>query len=194
MAAKCEAAAAPINAHTIWLLYCNTLRNISQHLEPHLQAVKEEAVKYYQLGIHQGMLEESAIRSAESIQSLLQQMSVPSMWDNTRFLTKAAGVIPPSAPERETVKLILSYYNLHLFFYKRATQLKASESKEERKALSEVTKMHMNISLSTASNTFMSEDYCQYLARLLSECLGIPEEKMSFDHFYLDCNGKNIHN
>ena len=192
MAAKCEAAAAPINAHSTWLLYCNTLHTISQHLEPHLQAVKEEAVKYYQLGRHQEILEESAIRSAESIQSLLQQMSVPSMWDNTLFLTKAAGVIPPSAPERETVKFILSYYNLHLFIYKQATRLKESKSKEERNAPAEVTKMI--ITLSTASDTFMSEDDCHNLARRLSEILGIPEEKMSFDHFDLDCNGKNIHN
>ena len=57
---------------SIMQLYANTLAAITRLLEPHLQAVKEETVRYHQLGFHQGMSEESTIRSANSLDDLLR--------------------------------------------------------------------------------------------------------------------------
>ena len=96
------------------LFYGNALATISDLLEPHLMAVKKAAGRLHQLSLHQVAVGEDIIESAESIDSLLSQMSVTGMWDKTRFLRKAVGCIPPSAPERSVAEAILSHYHVHL--------------------------------------------------------------------------------
>ena len=168
----------------IKLLYANALTVISKLLGPHLGAVKKAAHRYNQLGLHQEILGESAIASADSIDSLLHQMSVRVMWDNTRFLMKAVGSIPQSAPERGVAEAVLSHYSLHLAIYERATLLKdalakESESKEEGKAPEEDTKLvPLKITSVKAFGSFTSEDCYRFQARFLSTAYGIPEEKI----------------
>ena len=173
---------------SIMLLYANTLAAITRLLEPHLQAVKEEAVRYHQLDIHQGMPEENTIRSANSLDDLLKQMSVTEMWNDTCFLTKTVGAIPPSALEREVVEDILSHYNLHLAIHERATQLKdayakRSESKEEGKAL-EVDTGLMWVKIRRRQSMFgFTWENCYHLqAYILSKAFCIPKQKIVWFH------------
>ena len=180
--------------HSIMQLYANTLAAITDLLEPHLQVVKEEAVRYHQLGLHQGMLEESTIRSANSLNSLLRQLSVTGMWNNTCFLMKAVGVIPPFALEREVAEDILSHYNLHLAIHERATQLKdaldkQSESKEEGKASEEDTRL--KIPTQKSLFVFSWQSCYRFHAFILSKLFCIPMEQIVW--FHTDFDGKHMH-
>ena len=169
---------------TIKLLYENALAAISDLLEPHLKAVKKAAVRFHRLGLHQGAVVDNVIGSANSIDSLLDQMSVTGMWDKTRFLMRAVGSIPRSAPERGVAEAILSHYHLHLAIYERATLLKdalakESESEEEGKAPREDTKLvPLKITSLKAFGSFTCEDCHRLQARILSTAYGIPEEKI----------------
>ena len=169
---------------TIKLLYENALAAISDLLEPHLKAVKKAAVRFHRLGLHQGAVVDDVIGSANSIDSLLDQMSVTGMWDKTRFLMRAVGSIPRSAPERGVAEAILSHYHLHLAIYERATLLKdalakESESEEEGKAPRENTKLvPLKITSLKAFGSFTCEDCHRLQARILSTAYGIPEEKI----------------
>ena len=179
---------------SIMLLYANTLAAITRLLEPHLQAVKEEAVRYHQLGLHQGMSEESTIRSANSLDDVLRQMSVTEMWSDTRFLSQAVGAIPASALEREVVEDILSHYNLHLAIHERATQLddalaKQSESKEEGKAPEEDTGLiRLKIPRWQSMFGFTWENCYHLQAYILSKAYCIPKQKIIW--FHADLDGK----
>ena len=120
----------------IRLLYSNMLTVITKLLARHFTEVKVAAVKYCQLDLHREVISESSIASVNSIQSLFSQMSVMTMWDNTRFLRKAVASIPISAPERSVAEAILSHYSMHLSVHKHATILKdalAKKSKSEEK-------------------------------------------------------------
>ena len=168
----------------IRLLYFNLLTIITSLLKPHFTQVKLAADKYYQLGLHQGAVGEGVIASAESVDTLLSQMSVTGMWDKTLFLKKAVDSIPKSAPERDVAQAVLSHYNLHLAIYKRATLLKdalakESGSEEEERAPREKTKLvQLKITALKAFNTFTCEDCHRLQVRLLSTEYGIPEEKI----------------
>ena len=168
----------------IKLLYDNALSTISDLLEPHLKAVKKAAGRFHQLGLHQGAMEEGMLGCADSIHSLLSQMSVTGMWDKTRFLRKAVSSIPRSAPERGVAEAILSHYHLHLAIYERATLLKdalakESESEEERLAPVEDTKLvPLKITSLKAFSSFTCEDCHRLQARILNTAFGIPDEKI----------------
>ena len=170
---------------TIKLLYDNALATISDLLEPHLKAVKKAAGRFHQLGLHQGAVaEDDVIGSSNSIDSLLSQMSVTRMWDKTRFLRKAVGSIPRSAPERGVAEAILSHYHMHLAIYERATLLKdalakESKSKEEETAPREDTKLvPLAITSLKDFGSFTCEDCHHIQARILSTAYSIPEEKI----------------
>ena len=171
-------------SEVIRLLYFNLLTIITSLLKPHFTQVKMAADKYYQLGLHQGAVGEGVIASAESVDTLLSQMSVAGMWDRTLFLKKAVDSIPKSAPEREVAQAVLSHYKLHLAIYKRATLLndalaKESESEEEVRAPREKTKLvQLQITASKPFNTFTCEDCHCLQVQLLSTKYGIPEEKI----------------
>ena len=168
----------------IKLLYVNTISTISKLLKPHLDAVKKAADRVHQVDLHQGTVVENEISSADSIDSLLRQMSVTRMWDKTRFLRKAVGSIPRSSPERGVAEAILSHYNLHLAIYEQATLLKdalakESESEEEGKPPAEDTKLvPLKITARTAFNKFTCEDCHRLQAQVLSTQYGIPEERI----------------
>ena len=168
----------------IRLLYFNLLTIITSLLKPHFTQVKMAADKYYQLGLHQGVVGEGVIASAESVDTLLSQLSVTGMWDRTLFLKKAVDSIPKSAAEREVAQAVLSHYNLHLAIYKRATLLKdalakESESEEEERAPGAKTKLvQLKITALKAFNTFTCEDCHRLQVQLLSTEYGIPEEKI----------------
>lgn len=108
----------------IRLLYSNALATISNLLEPYLKAVKEAAGRFHHLDLHHVSAGEDIIESADSIHSLLNRMSVTGMWKETRFLRKAIGTIPQSAPERGVADAVLFHYDQHLAIYNRATLLK----------------------------------------------------------------------
>ena len=168
----------------IKLLHVNTVATISKLLEPHLEAVKKAANRVHQADLHQGTVVENEIASADSIDSLLQRMSVTRMWDKTRFLRKAVGCIPRSSPKRGVAEAVLSHYNLHLAIHEQATLLKdalakESESEEERKPPVEDTKLvPLKITTQTAFNKFTCEDCHRLQARILSTQYGISEEKI----------------
>ena len=171
------------------LLYSNSLTVIKKLLKPHFAAVKMAADQYCQLGLHQGTMGEGVLASAESVDSLLHQMSVTGMWDNTRFLRKAIGSIPRSSPERGVAEAILSHYNLHLAIYQRATLLKdalakrkKSKSEKKRKPLEENAKLvPLKVTAVKAFDNFTCEDCHQLQVQILSTAYGIPKEKITCD-------------
>ena len=168
----------------IKLLYGNALTVIKKLLKPHFAEVKMAADQHCQLGLHRGAVVESAIGSAESVDSLLSQMSVIRMWNDTRFLRKAVGAIPVSATERGVAEAILSHYNLHLAIYERATLLKdaiAKVSESEREGSSprqDDTLVPLKITALQAFDNFTCEDCYRLQVRVLSTAYGIPPEKI----------------
>ena len=173
----------------IKLLYVNSLTVIKKLLKPHFPAIKMAANQYCQVGLHRGTVGESVLASAESVDSLFNQMSVTGMWDNTRFLRKAIGSIPRSAPERGVAETILSHYNLHLAVYERATLLKdalakrkKSKSEKKRKPLGENAKLvALKVTSVKAFDSFTCEDCHRLQVQLLSTAYGIPKEKIACD-------------
>ena len=166
----------------IKLLYSNALATISDLLEPHLKAVKKAAGRFHHLGLHHTSAGEGIIESANSVDSLLRQMSVAGKWDQTRFLRKAIASIPYSAPERSIAEAILSHYQLHLAIYERTTLLKEalkkeSESKEEVEASLGANKLvPLKITSPKAFDNFSCEDCYILQVRGLGAAYGIPEE------------------
>ena len=171
----------------IKLLYSNSLTVIKKLLKPHFAAVKMAADQYCQLGLHRGTVGDGVLASAEFVDSLLNQMSVNGMWDNTRFLRKAIGSIPQSVPERGVAEAILSHYNLHLAVYEQATLLKdalvkkkEAKSEEEGKGLGENAELApLKITAMKAFNNFTCEDCHRLQVQLLSTAYGIPKEKIT---------------
>ena len=168
----------------IRLLYSNLLTFITKLLAPHLPEVKVAADKYCKLDLHQEVVAEGAIASVQSVDSLFSLMSVTKMWDNTRFLRKAVGSIPVSAPERQAAEAILSHYKLHLAIYEKATLLKDALAKKiknevERTPPGEDTKLvPLKITSQKALSNFSCKDcYCLQV-QILSTAYGIPEEKI----------------
>ena len=170
----------------IRLLYGNCLTVITKLLNPHFTEVKMEAEKYCKLGLHQEVVTEGAIRCAESVNGLFSQMSVIKMWDKTRFLRKAVGAIPVSAPERKVAEAILSHYNMHLAIFEQASLLKdelakreESKSEQEGKAPGKDTKLvPLNITSLKAFDSFACEDCYRLQVRILGTAYGISEEKI----------------
>ena len=168
----------------IKLLYGNSLATISNLLEPHLKAVKKATGRFHRLGLHHVAVGEDIIESAVSIDSLMSQMSVGGMWDQTRFLRKAVASIPHSAPERGIAEAILSHYHLHLAIFKQSTLLKdaltkESESEEEVEAPTEANKLvPLQITSPKAFDNFSCEDCYILQVRGLKKAYGIPEEKI----------------
>ena len=169
----------------IKLLYGNTLATLSKLMEPHLNAVRMAANRYHQLALHQGPVVENVIASADSIDRLLCLMHVTGMWNKTRFLRKAVGSIPRSAPERVVAETILSHYNLHLAIYEKATRLKdalAKESESEppgRASMENTTLVPLKITSLKAFDQFTCEDCHRLQVRILSTAYGIPEAKIA---------------
>ena len=168
----------------IKLLYSNALATISDLLEPHLKAVKKAAGRFHHLGLHHMALGEDIIESAESIDSLLNQMSVTGMWHETRFLRKAIASIPQSASDREVAEAILHHYNQHLAIYKRATLLKDAIPKEPgtEEEVSVPVESNELVPLKITSqkdfDSFSCEDCNILQVRGLKKAYGIPEEKI----------------
>ena len=166
----------------IKLLYDNALATISDLLEPHLKAVKKEAGRLLHLGLHHVALTEDIIESADSVDSLFKQMSVTRMYYQTRFLRKAIGTIPQSAPERGIAEAVLSHYHLHLDIYKQATLLKDAlpekfVSEEEVEASLEANKLvPLEITSSNAFDSISCEDCHILQVRGVGAAYGIPEE------------------
>ena len=168
----------------IKLLYGNALATISDLLEPHLKAVKKTAGRFHRLGLHHVAVGEDIIESADSIDSLLRQMSVTGMWDQTRFLRKAIASIPQSASDREVAEAILFHYDQHLAIYKRATLLKDTIPKEpgtEEEARVPVESnelVRLKITSRKAFDDFSCEDCYKLQVRGLKRAYSIPEEKI----------------
>ena len=168
----------------IKLLYGNALATISDLLKPHLKEVKKAAVRFHHLSLHHVAVGEDIIESADSIDSLMSRMSVKRMWDQTRFLKRAIGSIPHSAPERDVAQAILLHYDQHLAIYRRATLLrnpltKESESKEDVEASTEANKLvPLKITAPKAFDSFSSEDCYILQVQGLKAAFGIPEEKI----------------
>ena len=166
----------------IKLLYGNALSTISDLLEPHLKAVKKAAGRFHRLGVHHVAVGEDIIESADSIDSLMSRMSVGGMWDETRFLRKAIGTIPQSAPERGVAEAILFHYNQHLAIYKRATLLKdviakGPESPEKTIVPMESNKLvPLKITSPKAFDNFSCEDCYILQVQVLKKAYRIPEE------------------
>ena len=166
----------------IKLLYGNAIATISDLLEPHLKAVKKAAGRFHHLGLHHVSAGEGIIESANTVDSLLRQMSATGKWDQTRFLRKAIDSIPYSAPERSIAEAILSHYQLHLAIYERTTLLKdalkkESESEEQVEASSEANRIvPLTITSPKAFDNFSCEDCYIFQVRGLSVAYGNPEE------------------
>ena len=168
----------------IKLLYCNALATISDLLKPHLKDVKKAAYRLNDLELHHVAVGEGIIESADSIDSLLRQMSVTKMWHETRFLRKAIASIPQSESDREVAEAILFHYNQHLAIYKQATRLKdaiskESETEEEAKVPVESTELvPLKITSRKDFDSFSCEDCYILQVRGLEKAYGIPEEKI----------------
>ena len=168
----------------IKLLYGNALATISDLLEPHLKDVKKAAYRLNDLELHHVAVGEGIIESADSIDSLLRQMSVTKMWHETRFLRKAIASIPQSESDREVAEAILFHYNQHLAIYKRATCLKdaiskESETEEEAKVPVESNELvPLKITSRKDFSSFSCEDCYILQVRGLKKAYGIPEEKI----------------
>ena len=170
----------------IKLLYGNALATISDLLKPHLKAVKEAARRFHHLGLHHVSVGEDIIESAESVHSLLNQMSVTGMWHKTRFLRKAIASIPQSAPEREVAEAILFHYDQHLAIYEQATLLKDAIPKdpgteEESKVPLESTELvPLKLTSQKDFDSFSCEDCYILQVQGLKKAYGIPEGKIIF--------------
>ena len=164
----------------IRLLYSNALGVITKLLEPHLADVKKLANRYCRLGLHHVKVTERMIASAKSIDGLLNQMSVTEKWDNTRFLRKAVTTIP-LAPKREVAEVILSYYDLHLIHYERATLLKNKPKCKGHEPMEKNMKLvQFEITIEKPFCDVTFED-CHHLhVRVLSKEYGIPEESIIY--------------
>ena len=144
--------------------------------------MKKAAGRLHHLGLHHVSAGEDIIESADSIHSLLNRMSVTGMWDETRFLRKAIGTIPQSAPERGVADAILFHYDQHLAIYKRATLLKDAISKEPENQEKENAPMESNklvplkITSPKAFDCFSCEDCYILQMQVLKKAYGIPEE------------------
>ena len=166
------------------LLYSNAFSTISDLLKSYLEEVKKTASQFHQLGLHQVAVGKGIIESADSIDSLLNQMSVTGMWDKTRFLRKAVESIPPSAPERSVAEAILSHYHVHLAIYERATLLKDALAKEPTSAEREEAPKEegklvaLQITSQKPISSFTCEDCHHIQARVLSKAYRIPEEEI----------------
>ena len=167
----------------IKLLYGNALATISDLLKPHLKAVKEAARRFRHLGLHHVSVGEDIIESAESIHSLLNQMSVTGMWHKTRFLRKAIASIPQSASEREVAEAILVHYDQHLAIYEQATPLKDAIPKEpgtEEEARESTELVPLKTTSQKDFDSFSCEDCYILQVRGLKKAYGIPKEKIIF--------------
>ena len=168
----------------IKLLYSNALSTISDLLKPHLMAVKKTASHFRHLALHQRALGEDIIESTPSIDSLLNQMSVTGMWDETLFLRKAVESIPSSAPERSVAEAILSHYRVHLAIYERATLLKdalpikPTDAESEKTPNEEEKLVPVKITSQKPISSFTCEDCYHIHARVLSKAYGIQVEKI----------------
>ncbi len=165
----------------IKLLYGNALATISELLEPHLKPVKKAAGRFHHLGLHHVAVGEDIIESADSIDSLMNRMSVTGMWHETRFLRKAIDSIPQSASEREVAKAILFHYDQHLAIYKRATLLKDAipkdpGTKEEARESTEL--VPLKVTSQKDFDSFSCEDCYILQVQGLKNAYGIPEEKI----------------
>ena len=178
--AKCDRA--------IRLLYANALSRIIQLLAPHLNEVKERAILYLQLGLHEGedYVKTCDVQSAKSISELLSRMSTK--WNTTCFLEQAVDAIPAKAIEREVAEAILSHYNLHLAIYERATLLKDDlkmmtkrecENGDENKQILATTELvPLELTSFKSLAEFTCEDCHRLQVRFLSQVNGIPAEKI----------------
>ena len=165
----------------IKLLYSNALGVITKLLEPHLADVAKVANRYCKLKLHHVKVTERMITSAKSIEGLLNQMSVTEKWDDTRFLRKAVTTI--QGRKREVAEFIISYYDLHLIHYKRATLLK-KKKKPKRKGHEPMEKnmklVRFDITIQKPFSDVTFED-CHHLhVRVLSKAYGIPEESIIY--------------
>ena len=164
----------------IRLLYSNALGVITKLLQPHLADVKKLASRYCQLDLHHGKVTERMITSAKSIEGLLNQMSVTKKWDDTRFLRKAVAAIP-LAPKRNVAEVILSYYDLHLIHYKRATLLKKKPRRKGRKPTEKNMKLvPFEITIQKPFSDVTMEDCHRLHVHVLSTAYGIPEESIIY--------------
>ena len=120
---------------------------------------------------------EDIIEFADSIHSLLSQMSVTGMWDRTRFLRKAVGYITPSAPERSVAEAILSHSHVHLAIYDQATLLKDALAKKNTSAEQEEL-VPLKITSRKPIGSFTCEDCHRIQTRVLSADYGILEGKI----------------
>ena len=168
----------------IKLLYGNALATISDLLEPHLKKVKKAAGRFHHLGLHHVSVGEDIIEAADSIDSLLNRMSVTGMWHETRFLRKAIASIPQSASDREVAEAMLFHYDQHLAIYKQATLLKdvipkEPGTEEEARVPVESTELvPLKITSQKDFNSFSCEDCYILQVRGLKKAYGIPEEKV----------------
>ena len=144
--------------------------------------MKKEAGIFHHLGLHHVAVGEDIIESADSIHSLLNQMSVTGLWDETRFLRKAIGTIPQSAPERGVAEALLFHYDQHLAIYRRSTLLKDAiakkpESPEKTNAPMESNKLvPLKITSPKDFNSFSCEDCYILQVQVLKKAYCIPEE------------------
>ncbi len=166
----------------IKLLYGNALATISDLLEPHLKAVKKAAGRFHHLGLHHMAFLRKRVQNADSIDSLLNRMSVTGMWDETRFLRKAIDTVPQSAPEREVARAIFIHYDQHLAIYRRAALLKDAIAKEHEcpektNAPMESNKLvPLKITSPKAFDSFSCEDCYILQVQVLQKAYRIPEE------------------
>ena len=177
--AKCDRA--------IRLFYANAISRIKRLLEPHLCAVKDAAIMYLQLGLHEEekCVKPCDVQSAESISELLSRMSVEANWESTCFLQQAVDAIPAKAIEREIAEAILSHYNLHLAIYAKATLLKDNLARKEKSGKGEEKQVAacaelitLEITSSKSLANFTCEDCHHIQIRILSAAFGIPADKI----------------
>ena len=164
----------------IRLLYSNALGVITKLLKPHLADVKEEANRHCRLGLHHVKVTETMIATSASVEELLNQMSVTEKWDNTRFLRKAVTTIPLT-PKREVAEVILSYYDLHLIHYERATLLKKKPKRKGHEPTEKNMKLvPFEITIQKPFSDVTIEDCHRLHVRVLSKAYGIPEESIIY--------------
>ena len=170
----------------IRLLYANAHKRLVQLLKPHLDAVKDAADTYIQLGLHEAEGEKPCdIQSVQRISELINQMSTRSTWDSTCFLQQAVDAIPAMAIEREVAEAILAHYNCHLDIYNQAKLLKdhlttkRSESNNEGKEIIEFEELvPVKITSSKPYDEFTCKDCHHLQARILSQAYSIPEDQI----------------
>ena len=172
----------------IRLLYANAHKRLERLLEPHLDAVRNAADTYIQLGLfdNKGKEKPCNIQTAESISDLLSQMSTRSTYDSTRFLKQAVDAIPAKAIEREIAEAILSHYNHHLVIYRTATQLKDGFAKkkgsksdaEGNGVIASTGLVAVELTSSKPYGKFTCEDCHHLQVRILSAAFGIPEKEI----------------